>query len=165
MRTPGARAASQQRSINLALSARGIAALQSILGHETAALVLTDALPMRGRMIHDAHGRLDSQAYDRYGQVCDLLLLIESSSRFITLQYINSLDRAVLNETLLTLAAQTPNVRVFFKHKVQSIDFDKKLMVARDVSGERDCEVFFDLCIGADGSYSVVRRQLMRVVR
>lgn len=70
MRTPGARAAAQQRSINLALSARGITALQSILGSEAAADVLKDAIPMRGRMIHDAHGRLESQNYDRHGQVC-----------------------------------------------------------------------------------------------
>jgi kynurenine 3-monooxygenase len=75
------------------------------------------------------------------------------------------LDRAVLNETLLALAVATPNVRVHFQHKVQSIDFDKKVMVTRDAHADGDLKVHFALCIGADGSFSVVRRQLMRVVR
>jgi kynurenine 3-monooxygenase len=38
-------------------------------------------------------------------------------------------------------------------------------MVVRDVSGSKDMIIGFDFCIGADGSYSIIRRQLMRVVR
>lgn len=58
-----------QRSINLAMSHRGIAALESV---EPAAAqrFLNDAIPMRGRMIHKLSGKLDSQPYDRDGQVC-----------------------------------------------------------------------------------------------
>lgn len=82
-----------------------------------------------------------------------------------TVQCINSIDRAVLNESLLATCAATANVRVFFQHKVQSIDFDGRTMSIRDVDGGRDVDVTFNLCVGADGSYSVVRRQLMRVVR
>jgi kynurenine 3-monooxygenase len=69
MRTPGARATAQQRSINLALSSRGITALEAVLGQTAAADVLRDAIPMRGRMLHHSTGRLESQAYDRHGQV------------------------------------------------------------------------------------------------
>jgi len=48
---------------------------------------------------------------------------------------------------------------------VQTVDFDKKLMVVRKSHGDQNIHVDFDFCIGADGSYSVIRRQLMRVVR
>lgn len=54
---------------------------------------------------------------------------------------------------------------MFFEHKVQFIDFDKKEMTVRDLNGTKDLTVHFDLCVGADGSYSLVRRQMMKVVR
>lgn len=58
-----------------------------------------------------------------------------------------------------------PGVRVFFKRKVVSINFHNKVMTVTDVETEQDSQISFHLCVGADGSYSVVRRQLMRVVR
>ena len=57
-----------------------------------------------------------------------------------------------------------PNIKVFFKHKVLSIDFDAKTLVVKDETA-KEFQVQFDFCIGADGSYSIVRRQLMRAVR
>jgi kynurenine 3-monooxygenase len=75
------------------------------------------------------------------------------------------MDRAVLNESLLDEASRFPNIRFFFSHKVQSVDFHARTTVVRDLKGNKDVQVNFDFCIGADGSYSVVRRQLMRVVR
>ncbi len=58
-----------------------------------------------------------------------------------------------------------PNIQVFFKHKVSSIDFDARIMSVKDEEKGQDVPVEFDLCVGADGSYSIVRRQMMRVVR
>ena len=58
-----------------------------------------------------------------------------------------------------------PDIRVFFEHKVTSIDFDRRKMTVRNVNAAEDVDVSFDFCVGADGSYSIVRRQLMRVVR
>lgn len=57
-----------QRSINLAISSRGITALQSI-SPEIALRFLESAIPMRGRMIHPIKGHLESQIYDLNGQV------------------------------------------------------------------------------------------------
>ena len=57
------------------------------------------------------------------------------------------------------------NIQVFFHHKVLSIDFDSQVMSVRNVDAGKDISVLFDFCVGADGSYSIVRRQLMRVVR
>lgn len=147
IRLPSSQAAAQQRSINLAVSSRGIAAIQAI-DPVAASRFLDNVIPMRGRMIHDSSGNLDSQPYDRNGQC------------------INSIDRALLNRGLLDEALALRSIRIFFHHKVLSIDFDGRMMSVLDVSsGEQLEKRGFDLCIGADGSFSIVRRQLMRVVR
>ena len=78
---------------------------------------------------------------------------------------INSIDRALLNEGLLEEILAVSNIRVFFQRKVLSVDFDRRLMTARDGDANTDFEIPFDFCVGADGSFSVIRRQLMRVVR
>lgn len=83
----------------------------------------------------------------------------------LLLQCINSIDRALLNEGLLEEASAVPNIRLFFKHKVLAVDFDDRIMSIRDIDSEADIRTTFHLCIGADGSYSIIRRQLMRVVR
>src|SRR5262245_16223498 len=71
------------RSINLALSTRGIDALERVgLADE----VLRNAIPMRGRMIHAPDGHLHFQPYDIDPSRC-----------------INSIGRAALNNT--TIAA------------------------------------------------------------
>ncbi|PCH38088.1 FAD/NAD(P)-binding domain-containing protein [Wolfiporia cocos MD-104 SS10] len=146
MRLPSSKAAAQQRSINLAMSARGIAAIEAIEPN-AADRFLKAVIPMHGRMIHHVEGRQESQPYDRDGQC------------------INSIGRSFLNEDLLTEALRIPNIRVFFRHKVSSIDFDGRIMSIHDLDAEKDIEVLFDFCVGSDGSYSIVRRQLMRVVR
>ncbi|KAG6854622.1 hypothetical protein C0991_004224 [Blastosporella zonata] len=67
LRLPSSKAANQQRSINLAMSHRGIAALEAVdpaLTHR----FMQSVIPMRGRMIHSSKGDLDSQLYDRDGQ-------------------------------------------------------------------------------------------------
>ena len=73
--------------------------------------------------------------------------------------------REILNEDLLREALAVPAIRVFFQHKVQAVDFDRKTLAVRDVEGAKDVTVSFDFCVGADGSYSIIRRQLMRVVQ
>lgn len=68
LRLPSSKAAVQQRSINLAVSSRGIAALRAVdpaIGQR----FLQTAIPMRGRMIHDLNGKQRSQLYDKDGQV------------------------------------------------------------------------------------------------
>jgi kynurenine 3-monooxygenase len=67
-RVATSKATTEQRSINLAISHRGIAALEAI---EPAAAqrFLQSSIPMHGRMIHKLSGELDSQLYDRDGQV------------------------------------------------------------------------------------------------
>ena len=82
-------------------------------------------------------------------------------------QSINSIDRGVLNEELIG-EVERAGVPIFFKHKLQSANFDGKKLQFATPSGQEpstEVEVDFDFCVGADGSHSNVRRQLMRVLR
>ncbi|KAJ6596802.1 hypothetical protein DFH09DRAFT_101507 [Mycena vulgaris] len=146
LRAPSSKGPGRLRSINLAISHRGLAAIQ-VIDPLAAQRFLKTVIPMKGRMIHHPNGAQDSQLYDRDGQC------------------INSIDRALLNESLLDEAAAAPNIRIFFEHKVQFVDFDKKTMTVLDVASGVPRSVEFDFCVGADGSYSVIRRQMMKVVR
>src|SRR3954463_9267385 len=92
------------RSINLALSTRGIHALQQLgLADE----VLRHAIPMRGRMIHDKSGDLHFAPYDVDPNKC-----------------INSIGRAALNTTVIEAAQRYPNVQVHFNHRCTDIEVE-----------------------------------------
>src|SRR5438128_2866676 len=90
------------RSINLALSTRGIYALEQV---GIAQEVLRHAIPMRGRMIHERSGELHFAPYDVDPNKC-----------------INSIGRAALNSTVIDAAIRHPNVRVFFDRKCVDVD-------------------------------------------
>src|SRR6476660_2755699 len=92
------------RSINLALSTRGIHALQQI---GIADEVLQHAIPMRGRMIYETYGALQFAPYDFHHN-----------------KNINSIGRAALNTTVIEAAQRDPNVRVYFNHKCTGVDLD-----------------------------------------
>src|SRR2546421_2873679 len=94
------------RSINLALSTRGIHALEQL---GIADEVLKHAIPMPGRMIHPAGAGADLHfsPYDRDPG-----------------NHINSIGRAALNTTVIEAALRYPNVRVFFNHRCTDIDLD-----------------------------------------
>lgn len=158
--------ATQQRSINLAISHRGIVALEAIDPAATRRFMQA-AIPVRGRMIHKLNGDLDSQLYDRDGQVsvCLFPYILLDLWSWSSGQCINSIDRALLNEELLEHVSSFPNIHIYFKHKVISADFDEKLITLRELDSNTEFSITFDFCIGADGSYSVIRRQMMRVVR
>ncbi|KAG8686946.1 kynurenine 3-monooxygenase, mitochondrial precursor [Ceratobasidium sp. 394] len=144
MRDPAAKANLSLRSINLAISSRGISAL-SVVDPNIAARFMDNVVPVHGRMIHDSRGQCESQRYDPNGQC------------------INSIDRGLLNIGLLDELAQYSNLRIHFRTKLTTVDFNAR--VANFTTNGESLDVHFDLCIGADGSYSNVRRQLMRVVR
>lgn len=129
------------RSINLALSARGIAALEEIGLAQT---VLRSVIPMPGRIIHDPDGDLHYQAYSK-----------NPGDR------INSVSRADLNITLLNAAAEHPNVTFFFDHRCVAIDFERPCMTFEVGSSPERIVCDTDRIIGTDGAYSAVRLQMM----
>src|ERR671934_3088696 len=95
------------RSINLAISTRGIHALEKIGIAEEA---LRHAIPMRGRMIHDKSGALHFAPYDVDPKKC-----------------INSIGRAALNTTVIEAALRYPSVRVTFNHRCIDVDIDSAI--------------------------------------
>lgn len=133
------------RSINLAISARGIAALRTV-GLDRA--VLSKAVPMSGRMIHALDGTLTFQPY---GVRPD--------------QAINSISRAGLNMTLLEAARAEPNVRIHFEHKCVGVDLDKGQahFACRDAVHPVISPP--GVVIGADGAFSAVRSAMQRLDR
>lgn len=66
---------------------------------------------------------------------------------------------------MLQEASTSPDIHLLFEHKVQFIDFDNRTITVRDAQHGCDREIPFGFCVGADGSYSIVRRQMMKVVR
>lgn len=78
---------------------------------------------------------------------------------------INSIDRGLLNEVLLEEALRCPTIQIHFDHKLIAADYDARILTFSVHGGYETLEVQFDLCLGADGSYSNVRRQMMRVTR
>ena len=128
------------RSINLALSTRGIHALQQIgLADE----VLRQAIPMRGRMIHEKSGALHFAPYD-----------IDPNN------HINSIGRAALNATVIEAAQRYPNVRVHFNHKCTGVDLDSASAELLNTSTSQPLSAQADSVIGVDGAFSAVRQSM-----
>lgn len=133
------------RSINLAISARGIKALRRA-GLEDA--VMKDAIRMGGRMIHPVEGAPGYQPYSA------------DPTRAI-----NSVSRSALNLALLDAAAAEPNVRVSFDERCASVDFAAGAVTfVNDATGATRTATA-DLVVGADGAYSAVRGALQKTER
>src|SRR5947207_225079 len=138
------------RSINLALSTRGIYALEQL---GIADEVLRHAIPMRGRMIHDKSGALHFSPYDRDPN-----------------KFINSIGRAALNTTVIEAAQRYPNVRVYFNHKCTDVDLDSAtahlektdgaVAAAVSAANPKVIAAHGDTVIGVDGAFSPVRQSM-----
>ena len=131
------------RSINLAISTRGLHALRQVGLEEEA---LRHAIPMRGRMIHPVSGELAFQAYGK-----------DES------QHINSLSRAWLNKFLMTHAEGTGRVRIEFKQRVQHVDLEKGTLSVLDEASGTARELRTSVVFGTDGAGSAVRHALERL--
>ena len=129
------------RSINLALSTRGIHALEQL---GIAGEVLQHAIPMRGRMIHDKSGDLHFSPYDRDPN-----------------KHINSIGRAALNTTVIEAAQRYPNVRVHFNHRCTDVDLESAT-AHLDVENRQPVRAQGDAVIGVDGAFSAVRQSMQK---
>src|SRR5216110_3973184 len=140
------------RSINLAISTRGIHALEQIgIADET----LRYAIPMRGRMIHDKSGALHFAPYDVDPKKC-----------------INSIERASLNTTVIEAAQRYPSVRVHFNHKCTDVDLNSATarlvsetaarapQLRGDDAPVAEMTAQGDTVIGVDGAFSAVRQSM-----
>ncbi len=131
------------RSINLALAARGIAALEEVGVMEAVEPIL---IPMRGRLIHDGDGATSLQPYGLRPH-----------------EYINSVSRTALNSILLDAAEATGQVEVRFDTRCRGVDFDRGVVHLTDSRTGEVTEEGFTTLFGTDGSASAVRADLLEV--
>lgn len=125
------------RSINLALSNRGIRALDEVGLAEEMKKV---AIPMHRRAMHDREGNLTYQPYGKEGQ------------------FINSVSRSALNIVLMN-KAEEQGVEFHFQHRISKVDLERTTLTTVD-SRQSTVDRKFDLIIGADGAFSAVRGTL-----
>ena len=129
------------RSINLALSDRGLKALAMVgLEAEVDALLI----PMEGRMVHPKGAPARFSRYSgRSGE------------------HINSISRPGLNALLLDKAETYPNVTLYFDAPCTRIDIEEGIV---ELKNQRNGVPFIfqaSAIIGSDGAGSAVRRGMM----
>ena len=125
------------RSINLALSARGINALKEVGLYDR---IAPHTIPMKGRNIHDLDG---SEHLQPYGQKEE--------------EVIYSISRAKLNMEIMTLAENTGMVKIYYNHRCTSVSLEENLVYVTDENNCKEKIINFDIILGVDGSGSAVR--------
>jgi len=126
------------RSINLALSNRGLKALR-MAGIEEKAREF--CIPMKGRLMHDvASNTFESNYSGRQGE------------------FINSISRGDLNGLLLTEAEKYSNVKIHFNTRCLEIDIETKIASFQSIDSEKQFTVQADVIFGTDGAGSSLRK-------
>jgi kynurenine 3-monooxygenase len=143
-RRPDPRLAQSERgrSINLALAARGMVALERAGMMERIRPLL---IPMRGRMVHSLSGEAQLQPY---GQRQD--------------EVIYSVGRADLNRILIEEAARHPQVRLRFRQTCLTALPEAGALRFRDEDTGSECAVPMASSFATDGAGSAVRSSLAR---
>ena len=103
-------------------------------------------VPLYGRMIHD-QSLGTSPSIMPYGTK-------EGEA-------LNSINRKDLNDFLLTSAEDQPNIKIYFKHKLTKIDFEKMTLKFSTPGSDEGVTVKHDFIFGCDGAHSTVRGQMM----
>lgn len=130
------------RSINLAISVRGLHALGEVGLRERA---LQIAIPMKGRMVHPVRGQLSFQPYGKDDSEC-----------------IYSISRGDLNQLLMSEAEATGQVEICFGEKAAEVDLERGRVIYRSEEFGRESRIETDVVFGTDGSHSAVRAELMK---
>lgn len=132
------------RSINLALSTRGIHALaEAGLWQGMQPIII----PMKGRMMHSPESKLTFQAYGK-----------DES------EVIHSISRAELNIGLLN-SAEAEGVKIHFERSCTGIRFKHRQLTLRDEASGQESIVEYHVVIGCDGSASAIRGAMLRLNR
>jgi kynurenine 3-monooxygenase len=132
------------RSINLALSTRGIHALAQIGLWNGMQKI---AIPMKGRMMHALNSGLTFQPYGKNED-----------------EVINSISRADLNIALLN-AAEAKGVEICFQQRCIGIDVKAGDMQIRDEHSGETRTLSCGVAIGCDGAASVFHQDMLKLPR
>jgi len=127
------------RSINLALSTRGLHAL-GVAGLREQ--VLASGIPMHGRMIHSLDGGTELQRYSTDPG-----------------EHLNSVSRHDLNVLLLN-EAEKAGVRIHFHEKCLGVEPGRLEVLNEETRAVRSVDA--PRILGADGAYSAVRAWMQR---
>lgn len=128
------------RSINLAISNRGLKAL-SLVDLEEEIKKLT--IPMNGRLIHNIKGDQTLQPYSGRAE-----------------NYINSISREGLNIALLNKASKMDNIDIVFNAGCTNVDLNNATVTISYNNGKSNT-VKGLLVFGADGAGSSLRQSMM----
>tara|TARA_B110000037_G_C17128422_1_gene509713 strand:- start:9222 stop:10574 length:1353 start_codon:yes stop_codon:yes gene_type:complete len=132
------------KSINLAMSTRGWAALEKAgLKEQMEPL----AIPMYSRMIHQADGEVEVQAYGKDGEA------------------IYSIARGYLNKIMMEVAEKEPNVNFHFNTKCLEVDFEETTIKFESYTSNEQFKVKSDLIFATDGAFSAVRYNMQKTDR
>jgi|HubBroStandDraft_6_1064221.scaffolds.fasta_scaffold00010_38 kynurenine 3-monooxygenase len=132
------------RSINLALSTRGIHALQQAGLWERMRSII---IPMRGRMMHSMAGELTFQPYGNSEA-----------------EVINSISRAELNIALID-AAEEHGATIRFNQRCTGYDVKSGAVRLRDEETAEETTREAGVVIGCDGSASSIRAEMLKLSR
>jgi kynurenine 3-monooxygenase len=136
--------ASAGRSINLAVSTRGIHALREAgLWDQMSRIII----PMKGRMMHSLAGELTFQPYGKNDS-----------------EVINSISRADLNVALMN-AAEAQGVTIHFNERCAGMDWTTGAVRFRNEESGREITVDSEVVIGTDGSASAIRQDMQKLGR
>ncbi|WP_452226261.1 FAD-dependent oxidoreductase [Lacinutrix cladophorae] len=126
------------RSINLALSDRGIKAMR-LAGVEDKVKPL--CIPMYGRLVHDTEGNTFPSNYSGRDN-----------------EYINSISRGDLNGLLLTEADLYDNLTIHFNKKCTGVDIENNTATFYDYQTKEEFTAKGDVVFGTDGAGSSLRK-------
>lgn len=133
------------KSINLALSTRGIHALKEVGLYDEIKKI---AIPMYGRMIHSIDGKTQLQPYGK-----DIS------------EYINSVSRAELNKKLMDLAEQYPGVKFHFNMRCLGMSLGDNEIYYHNEHTQQNVAIKSQVTIATDGATSPVRMEMLKIPR
>lgn len=133
------------KSINLALSARGIHALKEVGLYDEIKKI---SIPMYGRMIHSIDGKTQLQPYGK-----DMS------------EYINSVSRADLNKKLMDLAEEYQSVKFHFDMRCLGMNFDSSEIYFHNETSQENVAVKSQVTIATDGAASPLRMEMLKTPR
>src|SRR3984893_385969 len=132
------------RSINLAISVRGIHALRQAGLWESMRNIIS---PMKGRMMHSLSGELTFQPYGKNET-----------------EVIHSISRADLNAALMN-EAEKRAVKIHFDERCMGLDLHSGMARFRNEQTASETDVDSGVIIGADGASSAVRLAMRKLNR